>query len=447
MDNDREIDSVLMNIEKTSGGVVAALTFSARMSFAILSFLFRLAKKGMVSTGLCDNFKNFMAKTEGDFATYNIPLSDKSAQNISKLQKLELELENTKNPLTKASIRNEIKSLQASIPELEQLKKLNIDCCVLPKLNGSDNTIQIAVARKSDENFKNWFLNHLTTEMKGGEKSLEVLKVFTEGNYSVMNMPFEETEELAIMLSDFNTMGINYSILPDLNIGDGYTQVAIPNSEREQVKQWFSLWKEKALAEGKETQEMYTMNEDAYTATSEIKPDEYIKGADEGFRVVQEEFEQISKPVPWKASLASDSSPEYVRLLNDEQHVKITINEESLVNHRKKNDVSKKFEEEGYFVSRIPYTYGEKQQELVLPRENVFKTDEGKTVIAFLNKTKSYHTISSDGVIENLSTDEIFKKYKETNRRFAKVEDYTKVPTVLSKVAEEVPTVVPLPVK
>lgn len=441
MDNSREVDSVLMNVKQTTESIAYAMTFSAKMSYKLVTFMLRLAKKGLLATGVADRFQDFHTKTGGDYTTYNVPLSDEKASIVKKMNKIELDLETEKNPIKKIELRKQMETLAKEIPELAQLKKLGISHCMLPKLNGSDNTIQIAVAKQSDQHFKNWFLNHLTTEMNGGQKSLEVMKVFTEGNYSVLNMPFEIAEELGIMMSDFETLGINYSVLPDLNVGDGYTQIAIPNADRTLVEQWFKMWKEKVLLEGKEVKDMYAVNEDAYVSSSELSADAVIQKSDEKYQTVQAEFEAVSTPVPWEAKLSNDKSREFVKLMQDSNYEKITINIDSLKENHEGNAITERFEKEfGCFSSRIPGTYGDKEQTLVIPNENVFATDDDKTVIAFLDKRKDYHIITQKGDISKLNAIEIAKKYDIVERGFSKVSAYTKAKEISQNL-----TKVPIP--
>ena len=422
MENDREVDSVMMNINRTSSGIISAMTFSARMTFKLLSFIMRLAKKGLVAASLSDKFQNFIQKTGGEYSVYNIPLSAERAATMQQMNKLELELQNTKNPLRKASIRSELKSLEKKIPELSQLKKLGIDFCALPKLNGSEQTIQVAVAREGEQHFKSWFVNHLTSGLNGGEKNLEGIKVFTEGNYSILNMPFEAEEDLGVMMSDFNTYGISYAILPDLNVGDGYTQVAIPNSDRSLVEQWFKLWKEKALSEGREVKDLYGIDQNTYAQTGELSPEQYINSSESQFQEVQKEFESQSTPVPWNERLAKENSPEFVKLLQDNNYHKITINKETLVEKHELNDVTRRFESEfGMFTSRIPGTFGERQKSLVLPSTQVFSTDDDKTYIAFIDKRKDYHVVSMDGTLSKIGLegeDGIRRIYDKVDRGF-----------------------------
>ena len=50
------------------------------------------------------------------------------------------------------------------------MKKGLKKCCVLPKVDDSVGTIQIAVMNKDDQIFKSWFASHIRVQMSGGKK-------------------------------------------------------------------------------------------------------------------------------------------------------------------------------------------------------------------------------------------------------------------------------------
>lgn len=425
MEQDREVDQVLMNVRSSTKEVISISLISARITFKLLVFLMRLAKKGLLAAGMVDGFKAFTVKTNGNYTVYNIPLTKERVEKLKQIGELELKLENTKNPITKAGIRNEIKKLQEEIPELEQLQKLGIEHCVLPKLNGSEQTIQVAVAKKDDQMFKNWFLNHLTQGLSGGEKNMEEIKVFTEGNYTIFNMPFEG-EELQAALSDFDILGMNYALLPDLKVGDGNSQIVVPNADRGKLETWFTMWKDKQLREGKEVGEMYAMDQESYMATSSMEAGEYVAGADQKYQEANAEFEAQSKEVPWTAALQKENSEEYVRLLQDKNYEKITINKETLVDSMVEPQKAEEMRRNGYFISRIPGTWEDKQQTLVLPVEQVFTTDDGKTYLAFLPKNKTSMIADNAGNISQKTFPDIYRSYDMVNRNLKKVEQLKK---------------------
>ena len=49
------------------------------------------------------------------------------------------------------------------------------------------------------------------------------------------------------------------------------------------------------------------------------------------------------------------------------------------------------------FASRIPGTWGEKERTLVLPTDQVFQTDGGKTYLAFLAKNEKQILLDANG--------------------------------------------------
>lgn len=441
MEQDREVDQVLMNVRNSAGSMISISLISARISYQLLVFLMRLAKKGMVAAGFADQFKNFTEKTEGNYTVYNIPLSANRIQNLKEINELELKVQNTNNPVVKSKLRNEIKQLRKEIPELEQIEKLGINHCVLPKLNGSEQTIQIAVDKKNDQMFKNWFLNHLTAELSGGKKSMEELKVFTEGNYTIFNLPFEG-EEMESALSDFNILDMNYAIMPDLKVGDGNSQIAIPNADRGKIETWFTMWRDKQLREGKEPGEMYAMNQESYMETGNMEAGEYVAGAEQQYKDANAEFEAQSKEVPWAASMQKENSEEYVRLLKNQNYEKITINEETLVNNMEKSTKAEEMKRNGYFISRVPGTYKENQQTLILPKDKVFTTDNEKTYVAFLPKNQKSMIVDNTGNVCQKDFQEIYQPYAKVERSMRKVEQLQKgispAKTVLPKIPKSV---------
>lgn len=441
MENDREVDRVMMNVKNSAGSIVAVSLISVRFGMKLLIYLMRLAKKGLLAAGLADNFKAFAARTEGKYTVYNIPLSGEKAACLAKVNQLELKLQEEKNPLKKAGLRSDIKKLEAEMPELMQLKELRISHCVLPKLNGSELTIQVAVEKKDDQLFKNWFLNHLTTELSGGEKNVEEIRVLTEGNYAIYNVPFEG-EELSAALPDFDTLGINYAILPDLKVGDGNSQLAIPNADRSKLETWFKIWKDKQLKDGKDPEtirEMYVMDQNSYMDTGSVDEDEYIASSEPVYQEANAEFEAQAKEVPWTAGLDRENTEAYVKLLNNKDYERISINKESLVDQMEVSAKADLMKKHGYFISRVPGTYGENQKTLILPASQVFVGDEGKTYIAFLSKKDKIMVADNSGKITQQGYRAIYQSYDNVERNMQRMKELVKKPAVAKTPAAEAP--------
>lgn len=100
------------------------------------------------------------------------------------------------------------------------------------------------------------------------------------------------------MLPDFDTLGINYAVLPDLKVGDNNSQLVIPNTDRNKLEMWFKMWKEKQLRNGEQPGEMYEMDENSYMNTGTLGEEEYIGAADPKFQEANMQFEQNEKEIP-----------------------------------------------------------------------------------------------------------------------------------------------------
>lgn len=425
METDREIDKVLLNVSRAGGGIVAATVFSSVVGLKMLVFLMRMAKKGLIASGIPEKFRNFMQKTSGEYMVYNIPLSEENAEKMNRLNQMYMDLDKEKNPVKSMLLKADIKEIENAIPQLQQLKMLGIEYCTLPKINGSMQTIQVGIAKEQEQPFKNWFLNHLTTELSGGEKNVESIKVFTEGNYTILNMPFENAEELGVMFSDFNQMGINYAKCPDLNVGDGYTQIAIPNSDRGLVEDWFKLWKNKQISEGKDTgRDISVLDGQSYVETGRITTDEYINTSEPVYQEANAEFEKEAVKMPWEEKLHQQTDARFEKYEKDENYVCISINKETLVDSLSKDSyVVQSAEKHDIFVSRIPGTHGENRELLAIPKNQVFLTDDGKTYVAFLHREKSNIVYGANDKLVRKTGEEICKLYDKVTRGFEKINE------------------------
>lgn len=435
MDNDREVDRVLMNIKKGNKGAVSLLVFSAQMQMRLLVFLARMAEKAFVPNKTLGQYQDFLKKTEGKYQIYNIPVPGWHSERIVQLQEMEMKLEKTENRAAARSLRKEIEGLKKEIPELAQLEKLGITHFVLPKLNGRANTLQVAVGKDGIENFKAWYMNHLNDTLTGGSLSLEDLKAFTEDNYSIVNMPFEG-ESVKEMQHDFEVLGINYSILPDLSVGDGNTQVAVANKDQEKMNSWFQMWREKQLKEGNIPGDCRQISPEAYLETSEVDVEDYIAGTDRKYKEADAEFAKDGQTLELSGkSIKNEHSPEFENLKKDPGYVMVTINKESLVDSLQMTEALRcEAEKYGMFLSRLPGTWGENQEILALHKDMVFEADGGATYVAFLPKNEEVRVLACDGKPQRREPGDVLALYGRVERGFSKVGNLTsEIPEELQK--------------
>ena len=76
---------------------------------------------------------------------------------------------------------------------------------------------------------------------------------------------------------------------------------------------------------------------------------------------------------------------------------------------------------DGWFASRIPGTYGENQQTLLVPMGRVFEADDGKTYVAFIKKSMGGFIADSKGNVNRVAIADVMKPYEKVTRAFEKV--------------------------
>lgn len=79
-------------------------------------------------------------------------------------------------------------------------------------------------------------------------KRITGIKNLTSGKTTIVSFPLEDEEET--IQEDFTSMGINYSQLPDLHVGDGEIQIVVANADLPKVESWYKLYRNDLLNEG-----------------------------------------------------------------------------------------------------------------------------------------------------------------------------------------------------
>ena len=435
---DREFEHVMMNIKGKTGSITQAIYASNLLKIKFIQFVARMAYKGYLSIKSRDNLTAFSKLSEGKYTIYNIPVTTEHANDIKRLEELNIKKQNEIDKGKLKEIQKDINVLTERInaeSPVGQLKDKGIKhCCVLPKLDGENGTVQIAIMNKDDQIFKNWFGTHIRTQMSGGNKDINDLKNFTEGNYTIFNLPFEG-QELKDACHDFDTLKINYSILPDLKVGNDNSQIAVANADRNKFQIWVKMYREQMLKDEKEPGTIYEMNTESYMDTAILDENEYIAKAEPKYQQANKEFEKQETKTVAPCIIKKDDCEEFVRLKRDDNFEMVTINKESLVDNMSFTAASKKMRDNGYFVSRIPGTYGDNEKHLILPAQNVFVADEGKTYVGFIPKNKPTMVAERSGDIKDTSFAKIYKPYESVSRNMAYVKNLqNKAPAIQNKI-------------
>ena len=282
------------------------------------------------------------------------------------------------------------------------MEERNVRYIRMPDLNDKDGFVQLAVYGEDQLNFQGWYDRFLMARMQGGEHELQNLNNLTSGRTSIVSIPMEQ--EIDLLKADFDTLQVNYSILPDLNIGDGEIQVVVANADLPKVEHWYRMLQEKCLSEGKLVKDFQTIDMGQYRETGTMSEESYVDTASQEMKEKLEKYEGQErgeleeKVLETENSIKSISNERYQELHNHPDYVEITINRETLIDQsRIAREKNPEVEAKGMFASRVPGTWGENERTLVLPTDQVFQTDGGKTYLAFLAKNEKQILLDANG--------------------------------------------------
>ena len=139
-----------------------------------------------------------------------------------------------------------------------------------------------------------------------------------------------------------------------------------------------------------------------YRETGVMKEEAYVDTSSEAIQKAvrkyegQEPGELEQKVLKQEQSIRSMNNEQYQEFHNNPEFIEITINHETLVQESQLAS-SWDMERRGMFASRIPGTWGDGEQTLVLPTEQVFRTDDGKTYIGFVERKEKQLILNADG--------------------------------------------------
>ena len=347
-----------------------------------------------------------------------------------------------------------------NVPEIpegqltEELDTLGIHYMIMPDLEKNDGMIQVAVYQPDRDNFGAWYQRHIMSRMTGGEKELQELKNLTSGKTTIVSFPLEDEEET--IQEDFTSMGINYSQLPDLHVGDGEIQIVVANADLPKVESWYKLYRNDLLNEGvTDIPDMKKMSMDNYMQTGQQTEAEYIDTAAPELKAANAKYEGKEKgeiehqiETVERNAMRQESSTAYLRYIRDPEYIPISIDRRTLVENS--NVINKDgLERYNQFSCRIPGTYGKNEKQLVIPDEQVFRKTNG-SYIAFLRKDEAPFvfdvvTKQVDHEIRKLTGEEFVKQYfdevdKTAENKVTSLQKYKAKSKDLSDLKVKIPT-------
>lgn len=421
MDNNREtVSEIIIAIQKASMFMDPFFKIGMMGTAFLITYLARMAKEGKIARGEFNSVMDFMKSCDGKYTIVNVPYDKKFSPWEVKEKVINDKREYiVRNSSTGEVVRNKdgeemtwtsekkaekemIKRNSRENLVLEDLGKSGIRHVVMPDLNQNDQMVQIAFFNEDKERFSNWMERYLLSRMQGGEKELRELENLTNGNTSLVSMPVEG-ETLEKMKQDFQELKVNYAVLPDLNVGDGETQIMVANSDVPNVEFWLKIYNQDLLNRGEKPVDMRNISMPEYTHTGEISEEQYADTASEELKKANEKYEGKSpgeaeqRIAEQEKEVRSLGSEAYEQYKNNPEYSEISIDHQSLVNNSRYAN-SQEIAEKGIFACRIPGTYGEMELTLAIPKEQVFSQNDGRQYRAFLKNNERPMVIGPTGI-------------------------------------------------
>ena len=204
---------------------------------------------------------------------------------------------------------------------------MGIGHLVMLNLDKNDGMVQVAVYSGDKEVFDSWLSRYLMSQMQGGEKSWRDLDNLTNARTTIISIPVEENRIFS--REDFEKLKINFSVLPDLNVGDGEIQLVIANSDMPKVQFWYERFQETKLEQGEETEALKVMDLSDYTSTGNLTEEAYVNTASEEYVKANEKYEGKSPGVIEKS--LTEQEKNYEKYHSDPAYREISIDKETLI--------------------------------------------------------------------------------------------------------------------
>lgn len=218
---------------------------------------------------------------------------------------------------------------------------------------GAAKGVQIAQVKAMQHRMK----LHYASEGTHNTMKLSDLEKMTGGRYTILNIPLEGEKELIPFYDRLKKMKVTFAELPDLNLGDGYTQIAYNPEQVESVRMVIEYYKKKFREEAKE-----------------IDLDEYMGMASPGGLEYLDELAAKG----YEGRMHEEQLEELQQRIQDKEYLPISINVESLLLR----------EEKDAYLFRIPRgRLGENLSSAIrIKKSDCILLDEGQTVITCLKR-------------------------------------------------------------
>lgn len=231
----------------------------------------------------------------------------------------------------------------------------------------------------------------------GNRKTMKLsdLEKLTGGQYNILNIPLENEKGLLGFYDRLKKMRVSFAELPDLQLGDGYTQIAYNPMDAENVKMVVQYYR-KHLSEMPKDISVDRYMDMAGKDGQELLNELAEKGYTEGMHI-----EQLS---------------EIQERIRDDDYIPISLNMETLLLKENKDS----------FVFKIPKgrLNAALEHAIIVPKKDCLILDRGQTLVTYLDRqgrTKLYHMDVHGHMVEenslNMKNEDLRKAFVPLGRQ------------------------------
>lgn len=376
------------NIEKTMDlAKKFIMTPAIYVAIMIFQFIARQREAHKMTITDWNNFDKFAKFCDYKFEVSNIPLTEEEKQMI-KIPKLNKDgspvLDENGNPV----MENNKDAIKASIKE--RLDALGVHYCIMDEDFSEDN-IKVYYSREDTNRFNQFLGDYIKERLVAGEMDQKDLNNLMNGNVSIISVPDEMQESLTNAMSELD---VSYANIVDLNLTDGQKQMYIPTHQHQRVAEIYGMLVKDMVAKGADASalEMKTISQEELVETAHLKSgNEFINSCDKEYVETNDKFlnDSSKKFIPEEKKLKPLGSKDASEYIRNDSFEEISIDEETLIsNSALVPELSQGETSEPMFCCRVPGTYGNSENVMIVPKDNVFldKNSERTRYVAFLKK-------------------------------------------------------------
>lgn len=236
---------------------------------------------------------------------------------------------------------------------------------------------------------------------------------------------------------DLDRLHVNYVLLPDLHVGDGYIQIAFATADSQKVQAWYQVYQEDMLRSGVKMTEIKEMEMQEYLNTGKSngrktvadpaeQPQTYKKSDTQNRfnnfdqREYQSDFYAALEKLSGQKQEQFISNTKYQEQRNRPDMLEFSVNEQLVISNP----------EDRMFISRIP---GSNEEYLCVPAGNVYRTDEGKTYGILIHQKDPVTIVDKNGSFLRKETAGDVQKHYSPIRKGMEVAKKTKLPAMTPK--------------